>query len=398
MGTGFRGEEEAMKKEKIIVLGGGLVGGPMALDLAVDDRFTVTVADIDETALEKLQTKHSELTVIREDLSDPAKVTQLVAGHDIVLNAVPGFMGYSTLEAIIEARRDVVDISFFAEDPFSLNERAVQAGVTAVVDCGVSPGLSNLLIGRAADQLDHVDRILIYVGGLPEIREWPFEYKAVFSPIDVIAEYVRPARYVENGLEVTRPALSDPELVEFPGLGTLEAFNTDGLRSLARTISCPNMKEKTLRYPGHIEKMALLRDTGFFGECEIRVNGSAFRPIDLTAALLFPKWKMDEGDVDITALRVEVGGRHGSRKVSHVFQMLDRYDPATETHSMARTTGYTATAAVRMLAEGWYNEPGIAPPELIGRHKQPFDSMMRSLRERRVVCEEDVVGGSPILS
>ena len=158
------------------------------------------------------------------------------------------------------------------------------------------------------------------------------------------------------------------------------------------------MKEKTLRYPGHIEKMALLRDTGFFGECEIQVNGSTFRPIDLTAALLFPKWKMDDGDVDITALRVEIDGRRGTQKVSHVFRMLDRYDPSTGTHSMARTTGYTATAAVRMLAEGWYNEPGIAPPELIGRHKQPFDSMIRSLRERRVVCEEDVVGGSPILS
>ena len=387
-----------MKKEKIIVLGGGLVGGPMALDLADDDRFAVTVADIDEVALAKLQANQPKLAVVREDLSHPSRVTQLVTEHNWVLNAVPGFMGYPTLEAIIEAGRDVVDISFFAEDPFALNERAIGAGVTAIVDCGVSPGLSNLLIGRVAEQLDHVDKILIYVGGLPEVREWPFEYKAVFSPIDVIAEYIRPARYVENGLEVTRPALSDPELIEFPRLGTLEAFNTDGLRSLARTISCPNMKEKTLRYPGHIEKMALLRDTGFFDEHEVRVNGSKFRPIDLTAALLFPKWKMGEGDVDITALRVEIEGRQGSREVSHTFQMLDRYDPTTRTHSMARTTGYTATAAVRMLAEGWYNEPGVAPPEIIGRHQQPFDAIIRCLGERRVICEEEVVGGTPILN
>jgi saccharopine dehydrogenase-like NADP-dependent oxidoreductase len=158
------------------------------------------------------------------------------------------------------------------------------------------------------------------------------------------------------------------------------------------------MKEKTLRYPGHIEKMALLRETGFFGEDQIKVKGSSFRPIDLTAAVLFPKWKMDQGDVDITALRVEVEGRQGDRKVRHVFRMLDRYDPVTGTHSMARTTGYTATAAVRMLAEGWYNEPGITPPELIGRYKEPCDFMIDCLRQRHVVCEEEVTGGTPILS
>ena len=158
------------------------------------------------------------------------------------------------------------------------------------------------------------------------------------------------------------------------------------------------MKEKTLRYPGHIEKMAVLRETGFFGNEEIEVNGSTFRPVDLTAALLFPKWKMDDGDVDITVLRVEVDGRREGREVSHTFRMLDRFDRETGTHSMARTTGYTATAAVRMLAEGLYLEPGIAPPELIGKHKAPFDSMIACLKERRVVCQEEVTGGVPILS
>jgi lysine 6-dehydrogenase len=386
-----------MKKEKIIVLGGGLVGGPMALDLAVEERFAVTVADVNEVALEELQARQPKLAVNLEDLSSPSKVTELVARYDIVLNAVPGFMGYATLDAIIEARKDVVDISFFAQDPFALNDKAVQAGVTAIVDCGVSPGLSNLLIGRVAAELDRVENVLIYVGGLPEVRQWPYEYKAVYSPMDVIAVYTRPARYVENGVMVTRPALSDPELIDFPGIGTLEAFNTDGLRSLGQTISSPNMKEKTLRYPGHVEKMAMLRETGFFDEAEIMVGGSAVRPIDFTSALLFPKWKMGLGEVDITVLWVQVEGRQGGQEVSYSFRMLDRYDPHTGTLSMARTTGYTATAAVRMLIEGLYKEPGIAPPELIGRHREPFDFMIRCLRERHVVYEEEVIGGSPTL-
>lgn len=321
-----------------------------------------------------------------------------MAGYDTVLNAVPGFMGYATLAAIIEAGRNVVDISFFAQDPFALNGAAIRSGVTAIVDCGVAPGLSNLLIGRVAEQLDQVDRVLIYVGGLPEVRRWPYEYKAVFSPIDVIAEYTRPARYVENGAMVTRPALSDPELIDFPDLGTLEAFNTDGLRSLTQTISAPYMREKTLRYPGHIEKMKVLRETGCFDENEIMVRGTAVRPIDLTAALLFPKWKMGPGEVDLTVLWVQVEGRQDGREVSHDFRLLDRYDQHTRTHSMARTTGYTATAAVRMLTEGLYKEPGIAPPELIGRHKLPCDFMIRCLRERQVVCKEIVTGGSGVLN
>ncbi len=387
-----------MKKDRIIVLGGGLVGGPMALDLAAEERFAVTVVDIDEVALEGLRSKNPSIAVIQEDLADRSKVAELVAGCDTVLSAVPGFMGYATLDAIIDAGRKVVDISFFAEDPFTLSDKAIRAGVTAIVDCGVAPGLSNLLIGRVAEQLDEVYNVVIYVGGLPEVRQWPYEYKASFSPIDVIAEYTRPARCVQNGEVVTRPALSDPELIDFPGVGNLEAFNTDGLRTLARTISCPNMKEKTLRYPGHIEKMAMLRETGFFDEAEILVGGSAVRPIDLTAALLFPKWKLDPGEVDLTVLWVKVDGRQGGEKASYSFRMLDRYDPQSGVHSMARTTGYTATAAVRMLIEGLYGEPGIAPPELIGRHEEPFEFMIRCLRDRNVVCEEEAIGGSPILS
>ncbi len=386
-----------MTHEKIVVLGGGLVGGPMALDLAAEDRFAVTVVDCNDQALAELRARQPRLVTIREDLSSSSRVTALVAGYDIVLSAVPGSMGHATLAAIIEARRDVVDISFAAEDPLHLQDAAVSAGVTAIVDCGVSPGLSNLLIGRVAAELDRIDNVTIFVGGLPEVRQGPWEYKTVYSPRDLIAVYTRPARFVENGASVTRPALSDRELVDFPGVGTLEAFNTDGLRTLAETISCPNMKEKTLRYPGHVEKILVLRESGFFDEQEITVGDSAVRPVDVTAALLFPRWKMGPGEADVTALRVHIEGRRRGREVNHTFRLLDRFDPQTGTLSMARTTGYTATAAVRMLIEGLYTEPGIAPPELVGRHIEPFEFMIRCLRERGVCCAEEASGGSPVI-
>jgi saccharopine dehydrogenase-like NADP-dependent oxidoreductase len=228
------------------------------------------------------------------------------------------------------------------------------------------------------------------VGGLPEIREWPYEYKAVFSPVDVIEEYTRPARYIENGQLIVKPALSDPELLNFQGIGTLEAFNTDGLRSLAHTVKCPNMKEKTLRYPGHIEKMRVLRETGFFSQEEIEVRGIRIKPMDLTASLLFPKWKLKEGEVDITVMQVMVEGKKDGKKVSYTWDLYDKYDPATQIHSMARTTGYSATVALRMIADGIYTHKGISVPEYIGKQPECVAYLLTGLKERGVVYRETI--------
>ena len=376
--------------KKIVVLGSGLVGGPMALDLAKDKDFKVAVVDIDAHALARLK-KVKGITTIQEDLSNVRALKKIVQRQDMVISAVPGFMGFKTLQAILEISKTVVDIAFFPEDAFELDKLARKSGVTALVDCGVAPGMSNLLAAHARQKLDEATSIVIYVGGLPEYREWPFEYKAVFSPADVIEEYVRPARYIENGQLVIRPALSDAELMNFPVVGTLEAFNTDGLRTLARTLDVPNMKEKTLRYPGHIEKMAVLRETGFFDTGEIPINGCRIRPLDFTAKLLFPKWKLREGEVDLTVMRVIVEGRKKGRSVSTTYDLFDRYDEATGVHSMARTTGYTATVAARMIARGLFGRKGISAPESIGQAPECVKFMLEGLKERGVVYHETVV-------
>ena len=278
---------------KVTILGAGLVGGPMARDLAKDGDFEVTIADISSENLSRLDDVPA-IGKVRADLSDDEKVKKLTAAADYVINATPGFMGHSVLRSVIEAGVDVVDIAFFPEDPFTLDTLARERGVTAIVDCGVAPGMSNVLVSHAAGMLDEALRVLIYVGGLPIRRTWPWEYKAGFSPIDVLEEYTRPARYVENGRLVTRPALSDPEYLDFPGIGTLESFNSDGLRTLAETMDINDMKEKTLRYPGHIEKIAVLRESGFFSTEEIEIGGTKIRPLDFTARLLFPLWELAE--------------------------------------------------------------------------------------------------------
>ncbi len=187
----------------IIVLGAGLVGGPMAKDLAADGTHRVAVADISENVLSRLE-KTGNIETVQADLSDPATINRIIAPADMVINAVPGFMGFATLKTIIEAKKNVVDIAFCPEDPFTLDNLAKENGVTAVVDCGVAPGMSNMLMSYSHSRLDKTDSAIIYVGGLPEIRQWPYEYKAVFSPIDVIEEYTRPAFYME-----TEPLSSD---------------------------------------------------------------------------------------------------------------------------------------------------------------------------------------------
>ena len=373
----------------ILVLGSGLVGGPMAIDLSKNKKFKVTVADIDATSFKKLE-KNYQVRGIQKDLSDADEVKKLVAGYDMVVSAVPGFMGFRTLQAIIEAGKNVVDIAFFIEDPFALDKLAKKMNVTAIMDCGVAPGMCNILIGYVDKILDETENVAYYVGGLPEIREWPYEYKAVFSPVDVIEEYTRPARFIENGQPVTKPALSEPERMNFLGVGTLEAFNSDGLRSLLHTVKARNMKEKTLRYPGHIEKMAFLKDSGFFSQEPVEIQGKMIRPIDFTAKLLFPKWKLNEGEVDLTVMKVIVEGRKGRKKLRYTYDLLDKYDPVTGIHSMARTTGYTATVALNMINEGIYTHKGISVPEYIGKQPECVKYMLQGLKKRGVIYKEKI--------
>lgn len=369
---------------KVLVLGSGLVGRPIAIDLANDKTLEVTVVDLNKKNLDKIP-DNLPIQKIEKDLSHPEEIISLFKEYDFVLNAVPGFLGFNTLREIIKAGKNVVDIAFFPENPFELDELAKQNNVTAVVDCGVAPGMSNLLAGYVDSILDHTETILIYVGGLPVVREYPYEYKAGFSPIDVIEEYTRPARYIENGKLVIRPALSDPEFINFDEVGTLEAFNSDGLRTLMYTLTAPNMKEKTLRYPGHIEKMLVLRETGFFSKQEIEINGVKIKPVDFTSKLLFPMWELKDDDADFTIMKIIVEGEKNNKKLRYTYNLYDKYDVKTKVHSMARTTGYTATTVVRLLAKGMFDRKGICPPEYIGKKSECVDFVLSELKEKGVI-------------
>jgi len=355
----------------------------MAIDLAKKHR--VTLSDLSQEVLAQVQAKNRDLDILALDVRDKKKLQESIQEHDLVINAVPGFLGFETLKSIIEAGKNVIDIAFFPENSLELDALAREHKVTAIVDCGVAPGMDNLILGHYNETMKLTDFECL-VGGLPKVKTWPFCYKAPFSPVDVIEEYTRPARYVAHGELVVREPLTDCEYVEFDGVGTLEAFNSDGLRSIIYTMPhIPNMKEKTLRYPGHVEYVRVLKESGFFGTDTIEVNGQQVSPLDFTCQMLFTEWKLEEHEEEMTVFRVTLRGTNARGETEEVvYDMYDEYCQDTHTSSMARTTGYTATAAANLFLEGLFREKGIFPPELVGKRTACFNYFMHYLEERGI--------------
>ena len=364
-----------------IVLGAGMVGSVIAADLSRD--LDVTIADASKPALARAA-RLATMQTVSADLSDADTIKRLIAPFDIVCGALASHLGFNALRAVIEAGKPYCDISFMPEDAIDLDGLAFEHGVTAVVDCGVAPGMSNLLAAHAASRMDPCRNIEIYVGGLPVERRWPFEYKAGFAPADVIEEYTRPARLVEHGRTVVKEALSEPELIDLPGVGTLEAVNTDGLRSLAQTMNVPFMKEKTLRYPGHYELMRVFRETGLFSKDEIEVNGARVRPLDVLSTLMFPKWTYEPGEADLTVMRIIADGDINGEPTRHTWDVLDRLDPETGFTSMSRTTAFPCAIVAREIIAGNITRPGVLPPEKLGADADLVSRVIEGHRSRGI--------------
>lgn len=370
-----------MKNKKIIVLGAGMVGKAIAIDLA--KKHHVCAADIDRQSLSFLSENY-DIETRGVNLMEEESVQSLVNEFDLVVSAVPGFMGFDIVKTVIEAGKNIVDISFMPEDFMELNNLAARKGVTAITDCGVAPGLPNLIVGHHNDFME-IEHFSYYVGGLPKVKIYPFYYKAPFSPIDVVEEYTRPARFVEKGKRMIKPAMSEPEMVFFDKVGTLEAFYTDGLRSLLRNMDhIPNMKEKTLRYPGHIQLIQALKIAGFFDKEPLTVNNASIRPIDFTSKVLIRDWQLESEEREFTVMRIELTGVEDGEAKNIVYELYDEYDEVEKITSMARTTGFTATANAELVLSGQFSGKGVFPLELIGMDADCFEFVMKYLDERNI--------------
>jgi saccharopine dehydrogenase-like NADP-dependent oxidoreductase len=377
---------------KVIVLGCGKIGSVMAMDFAKSvDGSEVVVADRSSELARTVASAIRGADWISVDTADYPRMVKTLRGFDIVLGALPGDYGYRALEAAVEAGADVVDVSFTPEDPMELDVSVKKAGVTVIPDCGVAPGLSSILVGYGASRLDEVRRVHIMVGGVPETPIPPLGYTITWSAEGLIDEYVRDVRIVEGGRVVQVPALSGLEEVDFPGVGKLEAFYTDGLRTLIRSLpGVDSMWEKTLRYPGHVEKVRLMRELGFFDDDTLTVEGEEVSPRLVTARLLERSlWRPDVGD--LLAMIVEVSGKAGGEEAGYRYHVLDRFDKMKGVTAMARTTAYTASIVAGMLAKGRIKEKGVIPPERIGMDEKKTRALLSELKNRGVVVEESEI-------
>lgn len=376
---------------KILVLGYGYIGSVIARDLAETmPSVEVVIAGRSRSRAEEVATRigGNNVSWIQLDASNRNKLVDALEGFDLVVGALPGEVGYQSVKACVEAKVDAVDVSYMPEDPFTLSEDAIRAGVTTIPDCGVAPGLSNMLVGHAIRKLDQVKNVHVMVGGLPEKPVPPLGYTITWSVDGVIDEYMRKAMIVEHGKVIEVEALSGLEEVELPGVGKLEAFFTDGLRTLLCTVKdVEGMWEKTLRYPGHVEKIELLKILGFFDEKPMQVKNVRIPPRQMTAKLL--ERKLMRPDIpDIVTMFVQVDGNKDGRRIMYSYYMLDRYNRKRDVTAMARTTGYTTSCVAQLVANKVIKEKGVIVPEKLGMDEKLYQKLMGMLKKRGIHVKE----------
>jgi lysine 6-dehydrogenase len=376
---------------KIVVLGSGNIGSVVAKDIAKSlTSAEITIADADRN---RAQTTASRLNLknigwIQVDAANHLELASELKSFDVAVGALPGNLGFQVCEAAIAAKVDLVDVSYMPQDVMLLNESALKAGVSVIPDCGMSPGLCSMFVGRGISRLDETETAYMLNGGLPE---WPFPplgYVITWSVKDLVDMYRRKVTIVKDGEVVQVEALTGLEELDFPGIGKLEAFYTDGLRTLLHTVKVRDMWEKTLRYPGHAEKIKLLRDLGFLDQETVEVSGMKVDPSEVTARLFEKKLRKPEIP-DIVVILVKVTGLKGRKHVEYVYRVTDRCDARRNITSMARTTAYTTSIVTQLLAKKAISETGVIPPEELGMNKGVFETLIREMKRRGVSVEEN---------
>jgi saccharopine dehydrogenase-like NADP-dependent oxidoreductase len=372
---------------KILTIGCGYIGSVLARHLSKKiPTAAIIISDARSEVAEKVSVSINRKNVqpFHLNLYNYNRLVEIMKDFDLVVGLTPGKVGYQTIKAAVEAGVSMVDLSYLPEDPRFFDSRASKANITIIPDCGVAPGLSNILVGRACSLLERVTNIRMFVGGLPQVRVPPLEYKITWSVEDLLEEYVRDAKIIVGGKIVEVKALDGLEELEFPGLGVLEAFYTDGLRTLHHTIpGVENMWEKTLRYSGHAEKIKLLRAFGFFDEKGINgISPRRFLSALFKEKLSLPKVK------DLLAMKIEVEGQKNGVKTGYSYHLLDYHDEKTSVSAMGRTTAYTASAVIRLLIDNTIKEKGVVPPEILGMNEKIFRKIMTELKRDGIKITE----------
>ena len=372
---------------RLLSIGCGYIGSVLAEELIHGLDFEeLIISDSGKEKIEETAKKLGERVVpLQLDITDYSNLLEVIENADLVIGLSPGRLGFNVMKACAEKKKDLVDLSFMAEDPFVFQKSASDAGVIIVPDCGVAPGLSNILIGRSSSQLDEVEDVSIFVGGLPQKPVPPLNYKVTWCVEDLFEEYTRKAKIIRNGKMVEVDALEGLEEIEFEGLGRFEAFFTDGVRTLHNTIKAENMWEKTLRYPGHAEKIKLIKKFGLLEKEPIAsLNTSPWE-------FMIKFWEENLSFIearDLVLMRIGVSGRKDSAKILYTYEMIDYFDERKNITAMGRSTAYTAFAVIKLIIEKRIAQKGVVSPEILGMDKKIFAEIRHILKERNLEIKE----------
>lgn len=377
---------------KLLQIGCGMVGQVIAEELSKD--FEVTVLDGKEENLEHLRSRAPQVRCLQASVEDAGLLEAEIAGTDLVSIALPARLAVGVAKRAIRAGKAVCDISSIPNDILvdEIAPLAEECGTTYLPKVGIAPGMTNFLVGRGASQLDRTDDVKIYVGGVPDRRIPPLDYKTVFCLEELLQEYLDPATIIHDGQEEVVDALSDLHTIEFEGVGQMEAFITDGLATLSKTIPAWNMAEYTVRWPGHAEKIGMLISLGFFDQEKKHFGQSEFAPMEYLAYLLEPQWKMnsEEGDRDMTVFKVAVKGARQGCMTEFSWELVDRYDEEHGITSMGKCTGFACATFARAYRKGLVKGKGLIGPETVAGSDELYHFVMGEMASRGVAFHEKV--------
>jgi lysine 6-dehydrogenase len=358
---------------KMLVLGAGLQGAACAYDLLKQKSATsVVVADHDLSKIPQFLgglRSDPRLELITLDANNTDAVRAAMKGATAVMCALPYYFNLEMTRLAIEAGAHFSDLggnTDIVTSQKALDDLARAKGVTVVPDCGLAPGMVNVLAQMGIAMCDTVSSVRIYVGGLPQNPEGALKYQVVYSLEGVLDYYTTLSWVVRDGKRTQVEALSEIEPVSFDNpVGMLEAFHTaGGLSTMAHRYEgkIPTMEYKTLRYPGHARIMAAIRELGFIDNKPVDVKGHSVVPRDVAIALMKPRLLKPEGR-DLVALRVIVEGKQDSRAVKHTWELIDRFDETNHISAMERTTGYSLSITGLMQAKGAITPAGVHTPD-----------------------------------
>jgi lysine 6-dehydrogenase len=375
---------------RMLVLGAGLQGSACAFDLVQQERVShVTLADIqpERAAAFVKPFVGKKLTLTKLDVKDPGALRGLLTGREAVLNALPYYFNLDVTRAAVEIGLHYADLGGNTEIVFNqkkLDADAVARKVSIIPDCGLAPGMVNIIAAEGIRRVGAAETVKIYVGGLPQHPEPPLNYQIVYSLEGALDYYTTPSWVLREGKPTRVDALSELETLEFPPpVGTLEAFHTGGGISTlpwAYEGRVRTMEYKTLRYPGHMAIMRPIRELGLLDLTPIKVKAKEIVPRDVFIAAVSPKLTKPQGR-DLVALRVDVQGDHGQRAS---WELLDYYDEARGISAMMRTTGFSLSITGLMQADGRITTLGVHTPD----EAVPFVEYVAELKKRGVEIHE----------